>query len=308
MQEQYPAQITDMIIESLQASNDGVGVFNQDDVLVFCNAPMASTFGFTSDNALGLTFEQMLRISAASSTGVKADHGDVDAMVKRALVARKKKGFSSFDSDHTNGNWTHVSRLRTDNDYVFIYTSDITTLKKTESELKDALRYMQKLAATDSLTGLSNRRHFLDAAEAEFSRSNRYEHNLSILALDIDHFKNVNDTYGHQAGDKVLEAISQCCSDLLRTGDIFGRLGGEEFSILLPNADRESAKVTAQRVLEAVAALAVDYDDKVIHFTTSIGIAQVSQDSSDLQELMKQSDEALYQAKHNGRNRYEVWH
>jgi len=307
MRERYPAQITNMIIESLQASNDGVGVFNQDDVLVFCNTPMATAFGFASGDALGLTFEQMLRISAASDNGVKADHGDVDAMVERALAARLKRGFSSFDSDHTNGNWTHVSRLRTDNDYVFVYTSDITTLKKTESELKDALRYMQKLAATDSLTGLSNRRHFLDAAQAEFSRSKRYEHNLSILALDIDHFKNVNDTYGHQAGDKVLEAISQCCSDLLRTGDIFGRLGGEEFSILLPNADSESAKVTAQRVLDAVAALEVNYEDQVIHFTTSIGIAQV-QHCEDLPELMKHSDEALYQAKHNGRNRYEVWH
>ncbi len=307
MHEQYPTQITNMILESLQASSDGVGVFNQDDVLVFCNDPLAAAFGFSRRDALGLTFEQMLRISAASKTGVKADDGDVDAMVARALVARKKKGFSAFDSDHSNGNWTHVSRLRTDNNVVFVYTSDITALKKTESELKEALRYMQQLAATDSLTGLSNRRHFLDLAQAEFARSKRYEHELSILALDIDHFKNVNDTYGHQAGDKVLEAISECCSDLLRTGDIFGRLGGEEFSILLPNANRESAQFTAQRVLDAVAALEVNYEEQVIHFTTSIGIAQVHS-STDLQELMKHSDEALYQAKHNGRNRFEVWH
>ncbi len=304
---QYPARITDLIIESLQASSDGFGVFDQDDILVFCNKSMASAFGFDAEQILGCSFEQMLRISHASGQGIKADNGDVDAMVARAKAARAQKGFSTFDSDHSNGNWTHVSRLKTDDDFIFIYTTDITQLKRTEHELKDALRFMKRLAATDSLTGISNRRHFLESAQLEFERAQRYEHPLSILALDIDHFKNVNDTYGHQAGDKVLEAITECCSELLRSHDIFGRLGGEEFSILLPDTHLEAAQLTAQRVLKAVAELEVNYEGQVIHFTTSIGIAKVDKKSNDIAELMKQSDEALYDAKHNGRNRFEIW-
>ncbi len=146
----------------------------------------------------------------------------------------------------------------------------------------------------------------MELAEVEFDRSKRYGHELSLLALDIDHFKNINDTYGHQAGDKVLESISQCCNELIRNSDIFGRLGGEEFSILLPETDLNSAKQTAQRVLDSVSNLKVNYDNQVIQFTTSIGIAQVTKQCVSLEQLMKESDDALYKAKNAGRNRFEI--
>ena len=300
-------QINELIVQALQASCDGFGVYDQNDIMVFCNKTVSQIMGYEGVEAIGRTFEENLRHSYATGAGVKADDDDVEGMIKRAKESMKIKGFSTFESDTVSGKWNQVSRLKTTEGYTFLYSTDITKLKSTENSLRDALRYVKKLAETDSLTGISNRRHFMESGRVEFERSTRYGHALAVLSLDIDHFKSVNDTYGHQAGDRVLEAICRCCQKVLRNSDIFGRLGGEEFSILLPEADEKGACETAQRVLKAVSELKVEYEEKVITFTTSIGIAQISKNCEDLEMLMKQADEALYQAKHNGRNRLEVW-
>ena len=298
--------VNELIIEALKASKDGFGVYNEEDVLVFCNDKLAENFGFQAHEIIGMPFETMVRKAHLAGAGVATDD-HIDGLIERAKVSRLEKGFTSFESDMQNGSWMQVSRLRTADDFIYIYVTDITKLKKTERELRDALRFVKKLAATDSLTGISNRRHFLETATIEFERSCQYGHPLSILALDIDHFKSINDRYGHQAGDQVLEAITHCCQNLLRESDVFGRLGGEEFSILLPDTSESAAEVTAQRILKAVAALEVNYQDQVIRFTTSIGISELSKSSDSLESLMNQSDEALYEAKHNGRNKIEVW-
>ncbi len=298
--------VNELIIEALKASKDGFGVYNEEDILVFCNDKLAENFGFQVHEIIGMPFETMLRKAHAAGVGV-ASNDHIDGLVERAKHSRIEKGFASFESDMQDGSWMQVSRLKTADNFIYIYVTDITKLKKTENELRDALRFVKKLAATDSLTGISNRRHFLEIAETEFERSQRFTHPLSILALDIDHFKMINDNYGHQAGDQVLEAITNCCKNLLRESDVFGRLGGEEFSIMLPDTNETAAKVTAKRILKAVAALEVNYQNKVIRFTTSIGIAQLSEVSGSLEALMNQSDEALYKAKHNGRNCMEIW-
>lgn len=307
MEKLPPDQLNELIIKALQASQDGVGVYDQNDIMLFCNDTVTRIMGYEGREAIGRSFEENLRHSWATGSGVIADDGDVDGMVRRAKESMKTQGFSTFESDTVTGEWNQVSRLKTEAGHTFMYSTDITQLKNTEKALKDALRYVKKLAATDALTGISNRRHFMDLANKEFNRSKRYGHPLSILALDIDHFKSINDNYGHQAGDKVLESISACCQSLLSATDVFGRLGGEEFSILLPEANTQSAQEMAQRVLDSVANLSVEYEGKLITFTTSIGISEVSDDSKSLEALMQHSDQALYQAKHNGRNRMEVY-
>jgi diguanylate cyclase (GGDEF)-like protein/PAS domain S-box-containing protein len=307
MPKDVPPRLNEIIVQALQASGDGFGVYDQDDVMIFCNKPVSKLLGYKGNEALGRTFEENLRQSYAIGAGVKADDNDLEGMIKRAKESMKKKGFSSFESDAANGEWNQVTRFKTKDGYTFMYSTDITKLKSTENSLRDALRFVKKLAETDSLTGISNRRHFIESAKVEFERSKRYGHPLSILALDIDHFKSVNDTYGHLAGDKVLEAICQSCLAVLRNSDIFGRLGGEEFSILLPEADEKGAIETARKILKSVDELNVRYEGQVITFTTSIGISKMEDNCQDLEMFMKQSDKALYQAKHNGRNRFEVW-
>lgn len=301
MESKYSQKTVDMLIEALEVSDHGIGTFDSNDILVFCNKTFANYFGFNSiDDAIGKSFEQILRFSFLSGIGVKADNNDIEGLIKRAKENRLKQGITSFEAERANGKWALVSRVRTDADNIYIYIKDITKLKHIEKEL------LQQ-ASTDALTSIYNRRYFLKSAELECIRGKRYKYPISILALDIDYFKSINDSYGHLAGDQALIAFSKCCSQLLRENDLFARIGGEEFSILLPHTDSNTAKKIAARILKAIENIKVPYENDIISFTTSIGIAQSSERHSELQTIMKFSDEALYKAKSSGRNRSDVW-
>lgn len=174
---------------------------------------------------------------------------------------------------------------------------DITERKKLEWQLKQQ-------ANTDFLTGCASRRHFLEHAGQEVVRARRYGGELSILALDLDHFKAINDQYGHYAGDLALIKLVEVCRGLLREVDLIGRLGGEEFAIMLPETGSRRALDVAQRLCRAVAAAEVPLSTQVpLHFTTSIGVASLAEGDANVETLLNRADQALYKAKHEGRNR-----
>ena len=174
--------------------------------------------------------------------------------------------------------------------------SDVTDLVKNAQEL-------QKLATTDSMTGLYNRRHFLVLAEAEWGRFQRYQRPLSILMVDIDHFKRVNDKFGHATGDMVLTAVANACLEDKRSSDVVGRIGGEEFAMLLPETDLEQADIVAERVRQKIMSRRLLAEDTYLNVTVSIGIAQATIGMSSVGILLKAADQSLYKAKAQGRNR-----
>ncbi len=175
-----------------------------------------------------------------------------------------------------------------------------------EAEIKRRERLEDKLrmiAGTDHLSGLANRRSFLEKATAEYRRSRRYNHSLSMVMLDLDHFKQVNDTYGHAAGDTVIVAVSQLCQSLSRDGvDWVGRLGGEEFAILLPETDLHGAKNFAERLRLMIENTPIYCDIKKLNITASLGVATLHEQDRDFATLLNRSDTALYVAKEAGRN------
>lgn len=159
-------------------------------------------------------------------------------------------------------------------------------------------------ACTDPLTGISNRGHFLVQAEQEIDRSRRYGHPLSIWMLDIDHFKNVNDTHGHHAGDLALQALVDVSKKVLREMDIMGRIGGEEFAVLLPETDTEQALLVAERLRQKIAATEIFTDqNKSLRYTVSIGVATLEDTELDINALLHRADQALYRAKKTGRDK-----
>ncbi|NQW01536.1 MAG: diguanylate cyclase [Rhodospirillales bacterium] len=184
--------------------------------------------------------------------------------------------------------------------------TDITERKQMEAALRESEKEMRLLAATDPLTGARNRRSFFDIGNRELARSNRYNRPLSLLMIDIDHFKKFNDTYGHAAGDLVLKNFADECIRTLREQDTLGRLGGEEFGVILPEIDLDRAKVTAERLRQNLMDLETMADGKTLKFTVSIGIGQCAADDVTIDRALGQADNALYTAKDNGRNRVSV--
>ena len=171
---------------------------------------------------------------------------------------------------------------------------------------KDAKEMVAYLANIDPLTESLTRRQFFIMAESEFLRYSRYRRPLSILVLDADHFKNVNDTYGHHAGDVVLRSLSLVILEQKRSQDIYGRLGGEEFGLLLPETALEQARVVAERIQKTWEQTPTNMDGEMIHSTVSIGGAEAAQDDKSFEDVLRRADRMLYKAKERGKNQVVV--
>lgn len=183
---------------------------------------------------------------------------------------------------------------------------DITERKSFEEQLR-------KLATTDSLTGIWNRRHFMYLAKRELYRTRRYGGEVALMMIDLDHFKRINDTYGHAVGDEALKMVATIGRSILRKIDIFARYGGEEFVIALPETPLEQALQAAERLRQTLGETPIGTHGEPLHITVRIGLTVVTGrdgldlSSLDLNTLLKQADDALYKAKNNGRNRVEVF-
>ncbi len=162
---------------------------------------------------------------------------------------------------------------------------------------------LKHMATIDALTSTYNRRHFLEEAEKEFSRSRRYGTSLSVLMLDADKFKLVNDTYGHAAGDCVLAVLGDICRSELRENDFIGRMGGEEFAICLAETSNTSAQEVAERLREAIECTPITTETNVINISISIGFTEVLKTDQAFSNALDRADQALYRAKKAGRNK-----
>ncbi len=181
--------------------------------------------------------------------------------------------------------------------------ADVTNLADAMEALKGARDEAKRQAATDPLTGIANRRHFVDMAERMVAQALRYGRPCALLLLDLDGFKSVNDTHGHAVGDTVLRSFVEVCRRSLRDCDMLGRLGGDEFAVLLPETSSAMALVTAERLRSAVNSEVVDAEGKRLRAAVSIGTSGLDEQSRTLDALLKKADDALYEAKKRGRNR-----
>ena len=172
-------------------------------------------------------------------------------------------------------------------------------MEQYQQELEAANVRLRALSTTDGLTGVRNRAAFNERLAEEFERARRYDHPLSLLLLDVDHFKSFNDTFGHPAGDGVLQEVVRLVAAAARGTDVVARYGGEEFAVVLPDTDFAGAMVLAERVRRAVA----NGDWVLRSVTVSIGVATLSADTGDAAALVREADVALYESKRNGRNR-----
>ncbi|WNO09428.1 diguanylate cyclase [Teredinibacter sp. KSP-S5-2] len=187
-------------------------------------------------------------------------------------------------------------------DHICMIIYDVTEVAVNKLQLQSANEQLHHMSRTDGLTGLLNRKTWEQELDHQYKRFQRHQHTTSMLMFDIDHFKRINDTYGHPAGDEVIRQTSAVVRDIIRDIDIAGRYGGEEFAVLLEDTNAQGAKVVAERIRKQMENNVIYYENHVINYTISIGIAELTPQMGDKSSWLDSADKALYQAKRSGRN------
>ncbi|MCJ8168067.1 sensor domain-containing diguanylate cyclase [Atopomonas sediminilitoris] len=187
-------------------------------------------------------------------------------------------------------------------DHVGLVIYDVTDVAVNKQQLQEANLKLERLSRTDRLTQLFNRGYWEECLNTEYQRFMRYQQPLSLLIFDIDHFKKVNDTYGHPAGDEVIRQVADTLRSLVRNTDIAGRYGGEEFVCLMPDTPGEGGMVLAERIRQRIEQLLVVHEGREIRFTVSLGVAELTPEVPSPSAWLEQADKMLYQSKHGGRN------
>ena len=223
-----------------------------------------------------------------------ADVSSIQSAISVPLFSPKKKPLGVLSLDSTKANAFDTVNLKMISSFAATATSAILNAQL-HAEI-------QKLAVTDSLTSTLNRRGMFQVGKHEFIRAQRYNRPVSVIFFDLDHFKKVNDTYGHDSGDQILSKIAAISKKSIREIDILGRYGGEEFLIILPEANAQEAFEIAERIRKEIAAFVFTINGTTLRITLSLGVAEINDEIQEIKELIKIADQAMYQSKQNGRN------
>jgi two-component system cell cycle response regulator len=226
---------------------------------------------------------------------------------RHARIEKRRDGWVVMDVGSRNGTLVNEREtsgvvLLAKGDRVQIGSTIFKYLSGDDVE-SDFYEEVYRMMITDNLTQVGNRRHFDDVIEREMSRARRFGRPLSLLLLDIDDFKQVNDRWGHWVGDSVLRDVAGVVRDRVRREDTVARYGGEEFAVILPETDLDRAAVVAKDILEAAAAHVLEYRGLRVRVTVSVGCAELLEDDAGLETLLRRADDRLYAAKHSGKNR-----
>jgi diguanylate cyclase (GGDEF)-like protein len=232
---------------------------------------------------------------------VRIDDNDIEAFIARTLPRRRNVRRKSFETDLVDGRWFWIDHTVLPNGWVLSVGADITALKQNEKSLRQAHDAALLASRTDQLTGLPNRRHILELLDRALAEHASAGSGLCIAVIDIDHFKAINDMYGHDAGDIVLRHFADTCRRRGRAQDVLGRMGGEEFLLVLPGAGSGDASRAIGRIRDGFPAARLAEEGIGLPCTFSAGIAE-ARPGDDRSTILRRADRALYVAKGEGRN------
>ena len=280
------------LMDAIDSLGDGFALFDGDFRLQLTNRMFYELYDLSPLQVpVGTNYEDFLR--KVAENGVVAE-----AVGRESLWVTEQLQVVEKESEYfiSSGRWLRTGQRKTSEGGLVGVYSDITKQKKTEEALRES-------SLRDHLTGLYNRRHFKTVLDIEIDRWRRYQAPLSLMVLDIDFFKQVNDNYGHEAGDQILDIISTIMTETLRSSDTVARWGGDEFVILLPHTALEFTCLLAERIRNEVSKSPLTYGEAQINVTISIGVAIMNDDLSNGDELLVKADLALFKGKESDRNK-----
>ena len=255
---------------------------------------------------LGMTYairDEVIAIGRTATLDIPIDDENVSR--RHAEITFDGSSVKIKDLDSTNGTFVNSQRITDtilhDGDLILIGRVLFKFIRSSSIENR-FFDQMYALATTDFLTGIFNRQHIISRLESEFARSRRYNRPLSILLYDIDHFKHVNDSFGHLAGDQLLMESSRLIGKSVRSQDYYGRFGGDEFMIICPETDLNNTVLLAQRLVQVLAKWSYSYQSRKLDFNISIGLAALSDEMRSAVDLIAKADTLMYRSKQRGRN------
>jgi diguanylate cyclase (GGDEF)-like protein len=294
-----PGNVAALLRACLVESQQPIALYDPADMLVWANPAFEARF--LRGIRLPVSFADVIRHGFHGRFGVLIGSGDVERFLADVMKRRRSLPFRAFEVDTVDGEWFWMTEVLADGWLLSIATC-ITALKTNERVLREEHQGAVRAAQVDPLTGISNRQHILRLGEDLLAESRALSQAMSVVVADIDHFKQINDRFGHHVGDETLVSFCTLLQQNLRERDCVGRIGGEEFLLLLPGTTIENGCRVLDRLREKSASLTIDNDVRV---TFSAGIAEVRSGET-LAIALKRADAGLYAAKHGGRNRYAI--
>lgn len=301
-----PLDIATKMLTFIESSKDGYALFDRDDRLIYANYPYRDIFCLSQLVNETCTFNEMVYRAFAEKRGINIEAEHIDEWLAYVATVRRGRLFRVFEVDLVDGRWFLFSEQLSSNGELMVQTKDITRQKVLESELTQSMNSLSKLALTDELTQLANRRSFVDSVESELARCKRVSGFITMMVVDLDFFKTINDTHGHQGGDAVLVEVAKILKSAIRQYDIVGRIGGEEFAIFLGSCELDIALEISERIRFSLEHANIPFAGKSLSITASIGLTSKACNAS-FEELYTEADQALYLAKEKGRNRVELF-
>lgn len=296
-----PETLDLVVLRLLEQGQSLFAVFNPQDWLVHANAAFRQAYRLAQHSHP--SWADIMRDNHRHAHGAVVQADDIEVWLAAAMTRRGKKPHRSFEVDFHDGRWFWMQETLASDGWLLLQGSDITALRQDSRALRQAHAQAQRAADTDALTGLASRRHVLHLLEQALGRPDAWP--LCVAALDLDRFKRINDQLGHAAGDTVLCDFARQLQTCIRREDGCGRLGGEEFLLILPNADRQQATAIIERLLSRVRQTRPLPAHAQLSYTCSAGLAEARPgDSPDV--LLQRADAALYRAKAGGRDRLEL--
>lgn len=303
MKDGITEQVRQVLIQHVGRSETGIAVIDKDDRILYCNPAFVSMFSLEDFSPLGRTHDEFLAWMYTHRIGSSKGQATLEDWMSQVKSLYRVRTYHTSEVSLIDGRWVLVAQQLYRSGSIVTVCTDITRSKEAELALHVAYSELERLAMTDELTGVPNRRSFMARLESERQRAERYQRQVSLAILDLDHFKQVNDRHGHPAGDEVLKHFAGMLRRHMRSEDMIGRLGGEEFALLMPETASRGAQALLERIRQELAQAPMDFIAPGFGYTFSAGVAEL--DLTDLptcNHWIHEADQALYRAKAAGRN------